>query len=67
MVKGIGRLITETQVPPVVVPIVHQGLESIIPLGTYIPIPGKKVEKKWREINKRYLLLLGIQLSLEIW
>jgi monolysocardiolipin acyltransferase len=40
---GIGKLVALPEVTPIVVPIVHSGLENVMPLGTYVPIPGKKV------------------------
>ena len=41
---GIGRLIAESKVPPIVIPIYHLGMDSILPnTKPYIPRIGQKV------------------------
>ncbi|PJF18672.1 hypothetical protein PSACC_01517 [Paramicrosporidium saccamoebae] len=40
---GIGRLVLDSKIPPVVLPIVHQGLENILPLDSWIPRFGKRL------------------------
>ena len=52
---GIGKMIVNANIPPVVIPIVHQGLDTIIPYGTYIPWPGKKVSNT-EQLSRQKLL-----------
>lgn len=40
---GVGRLIAACSHTPLVVPIVHSGMDSVHPRGSSIPKPGKKV------------------------
>lgn len=41
---GVGRLISESKIPPIVIPIFHLGMDSILPnTKPYIPRFGQKV------------------------
>jgi len=40
---GIGKLIADSSVRPVVVPFVHRGMERVMPFGSMIPKSGHKV------------------------
>jgi monolysocardiolipin acyltransferase len=40
---GVGRLILDSKIPPIVLPIIHQGLENILPLNTRIPRFGRRL------------------------
>ena len=41
---GVGRLIAEARIPPLVLPFWHEGLADVLPVGKpYIPRIGKKV------------------------
>lgn len=41
--RGIGRLVMDADNIPLVVPIVHTGMQDIMPIGTHFPKVGKKV------------------------
>lgn len=41
--KGVGRLVACSEVPPVVLPFVHAGMETVMPRGSVLPAVGKKV------------------------
>lgn len=42
---GVGRLIMESQIPPIVVPIWHKGMDAVMPEGRdyTVPLPGKPI------------------------
>ena len=41
---GVGRLIAEARIPPLVLPFWHEGINDVLPVGKpYIPRIGKKV------------------------
>ena len=41
---GVGRLIAEARIPPLVLPFWHEGLSDVLPVGKpYIPQIGKRV------------------------
>lgn len=41
--SGVGRLVAACESPPVVLPIVHSGMERVMPRGATFPVPGQKV------------------------
>ena len=40
---GVGRMLLEAQTPPILLPIIHQGLEHVKPLGVWLPRPTKSL------------------------
>lgn len=41
--RGIGRLISDVETPPLVVPFVHTGMQDLMPIGSKFPSVSKKV------------------------
>jgi monolysocardiolipin acyltransferase len=41
--SGVGRLVAACESPPLVVPIVHAGMEAVMPRGRSLPVPGQQV------------------------
>lgn len=41
--SGVGRLVAACEAPPVVLPIVHSGMERVMPRGATFPVPGQEV------------------------
>ncbi len=41
--SGVGRLVAACEAPPLVVPIVHAGMQAVMPRGRSLPVPGQKV------------------------
>lgn len=41
--SGVGRLVAACEAPPLVVPIVHAGMEAVMPRGCSLPVPGQQV------------------------
>eukprot|EP00899_Mesostigma_viride_P018818 jgi/Mesvir1/26938/Mv20659-RA.1 len=43
MRRGVGRLVSDLDTPPLIIPFVHAGMHAIIPVGSSIPSAGNKV------------------------
>ncbi len=44
--SGVGRLVAACEAceaPPLVVPIVHAGMQAVMPRGRSLPVPGQQV------------------------
>lgn len=41
--SGVGRLVAACEAAPVVLPIVHTGMERVMPRGSSFPVPGQEV------------------------
>ena len=41
--KGVGKLVAACEIPPLVVPFVHSGMEDVMPRGKVLPSTGKEV------------------------
>jgi monolysocardiolipin acyltransferase len=64
---GVGKLILETKQPPLLVPIIHQGMEHIKPLNTWFPRIRKSltitIGEPLETINLRNRLLADDKLN----
>ena len=40
---GVGRLVAACEAPPLVLPIMHAGMERVMPRGSSLPVPGQEV------------------------
>ncbi len=39
---GVGRLVADARVPPVIVPIYHRGIDQVLPRGAWVPLTAGK-------------------------
>lgn len=39
---GVGRLVADPRVPPVVVPVIHRGIDQVLPRGSWVPLTQGK-------------------------